>query len=205
MCAWQAVGQASGHRDGDTRGWLWLRVVFENAGRERGLLTREDLLLCASSCKSWRFYLLAMLPPGAPCCEGIVRTRLELLLKEFREGLRVHTVLERLAWALRSGPIEAQTIATDFILAHLSCSAVHAEDALDELLEHQPENVQVELEELLMKVVVDAARPDGSRNEQLEAHLMRLHERRGERRMRRMMESRSRLPPRSPSWPREPS
>ena len=65
MCAWQAVGQASGHRDGDTHGWLWLRVVFENAGRERGLLTREDLLLCASSCKSWRFYLLAMLPPGA--------------------------------------------------------------------------------------------------------------------------------------------
>jgi len=69
MCAWQAVGQASGHREEDTHGWLWLRVVFENAGRERGLLTLEDLLLCASSCKSWRFNLLAMLPPGAPCCE----------------------------------------------------------------------------------------------------------------------------------------
>jgi hypothetical protein len=203
MCAWQAVGQASGHRDGDTHGWLWLRVVFENAGRERGLLTREDLLLCASSCKSWRFNLLAMLPPGAPCCAGLLRTRLDLFLKDFRQGLTVHTVVEKLAWALRYGPREAQTIATDFLRAHPS--AVDAGAALDELLEHQPENVQVELEELLMKVVVDAARPDGSRNDQLEAHLMRLHERRGERRMRGMMESRSRLPPRSPSWPRKPS
>ena len=94
MCAWQAVGQASGHREEDTHGWLWLRVVFENAGRERGLLTREDLLLCASSCKSWRFNLLAMLPLGAPCCEGIVRTRHLMRLHERREERRMRMMME---------------------------------------------------------------------------------------------------------------
>jgi len=187
MRARQAVGHASRYTEEGNHGWLWLRVVFENAGRERGLLTREDLLLCASSCKAWRFDLLAMLPPGAPCCAGLLRTRLDLFLKDFRQGLTVHTVVEKLAWALRYGPREAQTIATDFLRAHPS--AVDAGAALDELLEHQPENVQVELEELLMKLIIDqAARRDGIQNEQLEAHLMRLHARRRERSKRRMEE-----------------
>jgi hypothetical protein len=57
---------------------LWLQAVFENAGRERGLLTREDLLLCTSICKAWRFGLLAMLPPRKESYEGLVQTRLDL-------------------------------------------------------------------------------------------------------------------------------
>jgi hypothetical protein len=40
--------------------------------RQRGLLTREDLLLCTSSCNLWRFGLLAMLPPGTPSYESLV-------------------------------------------------------------------------------------------------------------------------------------
>jgi len=133
---------------------FWLQAVFQTAGVERGLLTREDLLLCTSSCKSWRFGLLAMLPPGTPSYEGLVRTRLDLSLKD-------------LAWALRTGRREAQTMVTDFLRAHpgaVTCSVDphhaaknDAEAALEELLKHQPENVPVDLEQLLLKVVIDQA------------------------------------------------
>jgi len=146
---------------------FWLQAVFQTAGVERGLLTREDLLLCTSSCKSWRFGLLAMLPPGTPSYEGLVQTRLDLSLKGFREGLTVHTALLELAWALRNGPREAQTMVTDFLRAHpgaVTCSVDphhaaknDAEAALEELLKHQPENVPVDLEQLLFQVVIDQA------------------------------------------------
>ena len=146
---------------------FWLQAVFETAGVERGLLTREDLLLCTSSCKSWRFGLLAMLPPGTPSYEGLVQTRLDLSLKGFREGLTVHTALLELAWALRNGPREAQTMVTDFLRAHpgaVTCSVDphhaaknDAEAALEELLKHQPEEVPLELEQFLFEVVIDQA------------------------------------------------
>ncbi len=150
----------------------WLQVFVENAVRERGLLTREDLLLCASSCKAWRFGLLAMLPPGTPSYEGLLRTRLDHFLKGFREGRKVHKLVERLAWALGNGPREAQTIAADFLRAHLGAiDALDAHDAaqndddysendddysircslseaaLEGILQHQPENGPVQLEQ----------------------------------------------------------
>lgn len=194
---------------------LWLQAVFENAGRERGLLTREDLLLCASSCKALRFALLAMLPPGTPSYEGLLRTKLDLFLKGFREGLTVHTLVERLSWALRNGPKEAQTIAADFLRAHLgavdSHDAHHAaqnddgysdrylllEAALEEILKHQPENVQVQLEQFLFQVVIDQA-PDRRYQAHRRVHRTRLRELEGERRRRkrereRETESRSTL------------
>ena len=151
---------------------LWLQAVFENAGRERGLLTREDLLLCTSICKAWRFGLLAMLPPRTESYEGLVWTRLDLSLKGFREGLTVHTLVERLACALRNGPREAQTIVTDFLRAHPGAVDPHyaakddddysnlrtlSEAALEELLKHQPEEVPLELEQFLFEVVIDQA------------------------------------------------
>ncbi len=198
-------------------------------GRERGLLTREDLLLCTSSCKSWRFGLLAMLPPGTPSYEGLVRTRLDLSLKD-------------LAWALRTGRREAQTMVTDFLRAHpgavdpinlyiliryffpyseknihhdakndddysendddysdlrtLSEAALEellendddysdlrtlSEAALDELLKHQPENVPVELEQFLFKLVIDQAERRSDIGEARERARVRERRRRRER------------------------
>ena len=177
-------------------------------GRERGLLTREDLLLCTSSCKSWRFGLLAMLPPGTPSYEGLVRTRLDLSLKD-------------LAWALRTGRREAQTMVTDFLRAHpgavdpinlyiliryffpYSEKNIHhdakndddysendddysdlrtlSEAALDELLKHQPENVPVELEQFLFKLVIDQAERRSDIGEARERARVRERRRRRER------------------------
>jgi hypothetical protein len=50
---------------------------------------------------------------------NFLRTRLDLFLKGFREGLTVHTLVERLAWAFGNGPREVQTIATNCLRAHL--------------------------------------------------------------------------------------
>jgi len=170
-----------------------------------------------------------MLPPGTPSYEGLVRTRLDLSLKD-------------LAWALRTGRREAQTMVTDFLRAHpgavdpinlyiliryffpyseknihhdakndddysendddysdlrtLSEAALEellendddysdlrtlSEAALDELLKHQPENVPVELEQFLFKLVIDQAERRSDIGEARERARVRERRRRRER------------------------
>ena len=151
----QVSGQAALDSKKTYDSWELLSIVFEHAGHQRGWLTLEDLVLCAKTCKYWRFCLLSMLPLFLPVSSAIPEKLEKGVCETFREGLKVHTVLERLDSALKAGNAELCTIAKDFIYQHWRSHTVR------EFLEHVPQNARDRLGALLVASVVEIATKDG--------------------------------------------
>lgn len=183
MCASQTLEQKNGHYNEIAYKWIWHPILLEHAVRGLGLLTFEDLLRCASTCRSWRFRVLAMMSPGAPCCPNIMSTQIDLFLADFREQLTVQNALKQLILARQCEHVGAQRIAEEFIWTNWTYS-----ESVDAFIDDNKEN-EVELEKLLISVVVERScihfchtNPD--------EHLLHMHRRISKARVKRRMRQR---------------